>query len=161
MIQNLQDDFYQLENKQAKGAKLRAYIRWELEGEKYSKAFSKVLERQNLQNQIISELYPKDIFKSAKKIVKHFKPRRQLPKLLLLNVLAKFLTERKFLVNNLTFVRQKYLQIKSINSETNESPGDNGLKAEFHKHVSNELTPVSFQMRMTPGEILRAWVLLP
>ena len=57
---------------------LSANIIWELEGEKCSKTFFKVLERQNLQNQTISELYtddnnskhssnPKDIFKSAKK----------------------------------------------------------------------------------------------
>ena len=34
MIENLQDELYQLENKQAKGAKLRANIRLEVEGEK-------------------------------------------------------------------------------------------------------------------------------
>ena len=38
-MENLQDDFYQLENKQVKGAKLRASIRWELGGEKCSKSF--------------------------------------------------------------------------------------------------------------------------
>ena len=50
MIENLQDELYQLENKQAKCAKLHANIRWELESEKFSKAFFKVLERQNMQN---------------------------------------------------------------------------------------------------------------
>ena len=80
MIENLQDELYQLENKQAKGTKLRANIRWELEGEKCSKTFFKVLERQNMQNQTISELYnddnkskhssnPTDILKSAKKFL--------------------------------------------------------------------------------------------
>ena len=39
MMENLQDDFYQLENKQVKGAKLRANVRWELGGEKCSKSF--------------------------------------------------------------------------------------------------------------------------
>ena len=78
IIKNLQDELYQLENKQAKGAKLRAKIKWELEGEKCSKIFFKVLERRNMQNQTISELYtddnkskyssnPTDILKSAKK----------------------------------------------------------------------------------------------
>ena len=74
MIENLQDELYQLENKQAKGAKLRANFRsWRAEN-----AFFKVLERQNMQNQTILELYtddnkskfssnPKDILKSAKK----------------------------------------------------------------------------------------------
>ena len=46
MIKNLQDEFYQLENKQAKGAKLCANIKQELQGEKCSKTFFKVLERQ-------------------------------------------------------------------------------------------------------------------
>ena len=39
MIENLQDELYHLENKQAKGAKLRANIKWELEGEKWSRNF--------------------------------------------------------------------------------------------------------------------------
>ena len=60
IIRNLQDELYQLENKQAKGAKLRANIIWKQKGEKCSKTFFKVLERQNLQNQIISELYTDD-----------------------------------------------------------------------------------------------------
>ena len=42
MIENLQDELYQLENKQAKGAKLPANIGWELESEKCSKTFFKV-----------------------------------------------------------------------------------------------------------------------
>ena len=54
IIKNLQDKLYQLENKQAKGAKLCPKIRWELEGEKCSKTFFKVLERRNIQNQTIS-----------------------------------------------------------------------------------------------------------
>ena len=55
IIKNLQDEFYQLEKKQAKGAKLRATIRWKLEGEECSKTFFKVLERKNMQNQTRSE----------------------------------------------------------------------------------------------------------
>ena len=35
MIENLQDELYQIENKQAKGAKLRANTRWELEGKNF------------------------------------------------------------------------------------------------------------------------------
>ena len=80
-------------------------------GKKYSKQF-KVLERQNLQNQTKSELYiddnkskyssnPKELFRYTKKFIKHFPPWRQLPKLLLLNFLAKFLTETKYLMKNL------------------------------------------------------------
>ena len=60
MINNLQDELYILESKQAEGAKIHANIRWDLEGEKCSKIFFKVLERQNMQNQTISELYVDD-----------------------------------------------------------------------------------------------------
>ena len=50
MTENLQDELCQLEKKQAKDSKLRANVRWELEGEKCSKTFFKVLERQDMQN---------------------------------------------------------------------------------------------------------------
>ena len=87
-----------------------------MEGEKCSKTFFKVLERQILQNQTISELHTddnkskysgnsKDIFKSTKFFLKTFTARRQLPKLLLLTFLAKLLAESKNLMNTLTFVR--------------------------------------------------------
>ena len=39
MIENLQNELYQLENKQAKSAKLRANIRSELEGKKMLQNF--------------------------------------------------------------------------------------------------------------------------
>ena len=57
MIENLQAELYQLENQQGKGSKLCGKIRWKLKGKKCSKTFFKVLERQNMQNQTISELY--------------------------------------------------------------------------------------------------------
>ena len=60
IIKNLQDELHQLENKQAKGAKHRSNIRSELEGEKSSKTFFKVLERRNMQNQTISKSYIND-----------------------------------------------------------------------------------------------------
>ena len=77
MIENLKDEICYLENKQAKGAKLRVNIRYELEGKKWSKTFFNVIGRQNKQNQTIFELYtddnktkysrnPKDILKSEK-----------------------------------------------------------------------------------------------
>ena len=49
MIENLQNEICQLESKQAKGAKLSANIRQELESKKGSKTFFRVLERQNMQ----------------------------------------------------------------------------------------------------------------
>ena len=49
-------NFYQLEKKQAKSARLCANIRWELKGKKCFKTFFKVCERQNMQSQTISEI---------------------------------------------------------------------------------------------------------
>ena len=60
LINNLQDEIYSLESKQARGAKIRANIRWDLEGEKCSKNLFQILERQNMQDQTISELYTDD-----------------------------------------------------------------------------------------------------
>ena len=57
MAEKVQDQFYQLENKQAKGSKFHANIRWELEVKKCTKIFFKALERQNMQDQTISKLY--------------------------------------------------------------------------------------------------------
>ena len=89
------------------------------EGEKYPKTFLKIFERQNMQNQTIFELYtddnklkhssnPKDILKSAKKIMKN-STQRELPQLVLMNLLAKVLTEIKYLINTLIGVGLKYL----------------------------------------------------
>ena len=46
--------------------------------------------------------------KFQKNFMKNSTPSR-LPQLLVLNFFAKFLTERKYLMNTLIFVRQKYL----------------------------------------------------
>ena len=74
-----------------------------------------------MQNQTIFESYaddnkskyfsnPKDILKSEKK-KKYMKnsTSSELPQLLLLNLFGKFLTERRYLMNTLIFVRLKYL----------------------------------------------------
>ena len=56
MIKNLQDELYQLGNKQAKGAKLHGNIRWELRAKNAPKSFFKSSKlEQNTQNQTISE----------------------------------------------------------------------------------------------------------
>ena len=60
MTENLKDELSQLKSKQTRGVKLRANIRQELEGKQCSKTFLKVLERQNMQNQTIFELYTDD-----------------------------------------------------------------------------------------------------
>ena len=75
----MQDELYQLENKQAKVAKFCVNIRWELLDEKCSKSFFKLLKRQNPPNQIIISDYiiskysssSKDILKSSKKFYKN------------------------------------------------------------------------------------------
>ena len=48
MINTFQNELYFLESKHAKGAKIRVNIKWDLEGEKFSETFLKVLERQNM-----------------------------------------------------------------------------------------------------------------
>ena len=60
MIENLQNGLYQLDKKQAKGAKLRANIRQQLESEKGSKTFFRVLKRHNMQIPTIFELHTDD-----------------------------------------------------------------------------------------------------
>ena len=60
MIENLQNELYQLDKTQAKGAKLRANIRQQLESEKGSKTFFRVLKRQNMQIPTIFGLHTDD-----------------------------------------------------------------------------------------------------
>ena len=84
-----------------------------------------------------------------KNLMKNFAPKRQLPKPLPLNFSAKFLTERKYLMNEI---------MKSINSQTNnKSQGNNGLTGKFYKHFSNELAPVLLHVYNSWGKL----VLLP
>ena len=60
MIENLQNGLSQLDKTQAKGAKLRANVRQQLESEKGSKTFFSVLKRQNMQIPTIFELHTDD-----------------------------------------------------------------------------------------------------
>ena len=117
MIENLQDELYQLENKQVKGAKLRANIRsWRAKN--FPKLSSKYLKdrickiKQYLNNicMIINQniLEILRAFLNLEKNMKNSKPSK-LPQLPLLNVLGKLLTEIKYLINTLIFVRRKYL----------------------------------------------------
>ena len=80
----------------------------------------------------------------------------KLPQLLQLNFLAKFLTERKYLVNILILRGRNIFRcfIKSINPEIhNKSPGNDDLTAEFHKHFLNELAPVLFFVYDSLGKL--------
>ena len=124
MIEKFQDQFYQLENKQAKGAKRCANITWELDGEKcLKKIFWKYLKDRicrikedlnympMIKNQNILATWR--TFSNQKTyFMKDFTPTPQLPKLLLLHFLAKCLTLRKSLMKNLIFARKKYLQMR-------------------------------------------------
>ena len=163
---NLQDELHQLENKQAKGAKLRANIRQELEGEKCSKTFFKVLERQNMQNQTIFELYtgdnkskyssnPKDILKSAKKIMKLYT--KWTSTAATTEFVWKIPNRKKISYEHFNLCEAEISLdeiIKSINSETNNKPpGNDGLTAEFYKHFSNELAPVLLDVYDSWGKL--------
>ena len=121
MIENLQDELYQLENKQAKGAKLRANIRsWRAKNvpklsSKYLKdRICKIKQYLNNKYLIINQniLAILRTFLHLKKNMKNSTP-SELPQLLLLNSFRKFLTERKYPMDTLIFVRLKYLLMKS------------------------------------------------
>ena len=89
MIENLQNELYQLEHKQAIGAKLCANIRQALEGKKNPKTFIRVLERQNMI--IINQNILRKFLNLRKKIYE--KPyTKQTSTAKFLNFLAKFLT---------------------------------------------------------------------
>ena len=108
MINTFQDQLYLLESKQAKGAKNPANIRWGLEGEKCSKTFFQVLERQNMVSESATEELLNKIPPNRKISKEHFK-----------------LCEAEIYLDEI---------IKAINSQkNNKSPGNDGLTAEFYK----------------------------
>ena len=106
IIKNLQDELSQFQNKQANGAKPHAKIKWELEGEKCSKPFFKVLESRNIQNQTQSKLYiddnkskhssnSTDILKSAKYFYKKLYNKETSPKTVTNKFLSKISNRKK------------------------------------------------------------------
>ena len=70
--------------------------------------------------------------------VKNFALRRQLPKLLLVNFLEKFITKKKYLIKKFNLCAEKM----SLDEISNRSSGNDALTAEFCKNFSNELVPV-------------------
>ena len=121
MINTFQDQLYLLESKQAKGAKNRANIRWGLEGEKCSKTFFQVLERQNMVSESATEELLNKIPPNRKISKEHFK-----------------LCEAEIYLDEI---------IKAINSQkNNKSPGNDGLTAEFYKQLLNELAPILLEV---------------
>ena len=113
MIENLQDELYQLQNKQAKGAKRRANIRsWTAKNApKFSSKYLKdrICKIKQYLNYILVIINQNILAILRKFLKKKKKNSSELPQLLLLNLFGKFLTERKYLMNTLFFVRQKYL----------------------------------------------------
>ena len=82
---------------------------------------------------------PNDIIKFANTFTKNFTPRRQLQKLLLLNFLEKFLTEKIYNERKISLDDI----IKSLNSHTNDKfQCNDGLAAEFYIHFLNKLVSV-------------------
>ena len=122
-----------------------------MEGEKRPKTFFKILERQNMKNQTIFELYtelyssnPKDILKSAKKIMKLYT--KWTSTAATTEFVWKIPNRKKISYEHFNLCEAEISLdeiIKSINSETNNKPpGNDGLTAEFYRHFSNELAPV-------------------
>ena len=139
------------------------------------KAFLKVLERQNLQNQTRSELYtndnkskyssnPKDIFISEKLFYQKLYTKYTTSKATFAKFLSKIPNIKKISKEKFNLYEAKISLdeiIKFINSETNNiSSGNEGLTVKFYKHFSNELAPMSFYSFITPGESFASWVLL-
>ena len=123
-----------------------------------------------MKNQTIFELYtddkksknssnPKDILKSAKKIMKLY------TKWTSAAATTEFvckIANRKKISNEHFNLRETEISsdkiIKSINSETNNKPpGNDGLTAEFYRHFSKWTNSCSFRRLWLPG---KAWVLL-
>ena len=148
MIENLQN-----EHKQAKGAKLCVNIRsWRAKNSpKHSSKYLKdrIWKIKQYLNYILMIINQNILailwtFLNLQKKLWNSTP-SELPQLLLLNLFAKFLTERKHLINTLIYEAEISLDeiIKFINSETNNKPpGNDGLTAEFYRHFSNELASV-------------------
>ena len=89
--------------------------------------------------------------------MKNSTPRKQLPKLQLLNFLAKVLTEKKISNEDFNLCEAETSLdeiIIFINSQTNnESPGNEALKEVFYKHFSNELAPVLLDVYDSWGKL--------
>ena len=148
-------------------------IRQEVEGEKCSKTFFVVLERQNMQNQTVFKLYshdnksiysinPKNIPKSEKKIYEKLYIKENLTAATT-KVLRKIPNRKKIPNEHFNFCEAEISIdeiIKSINSEkNNKSPSNHGLAAELYQHFSNKLAAVLLDV-YDSWESLASWMLL-
>ena len=133
---------------------LNFVLTFEAGGEKCPKTFFEVLEKHNMKNQTAFELYtddikskyfsnPVDILKSAKNFLKLYTKWTS----------TAATTKFAWKIPNRKNISYEHFNlcgaeisldelIKSINSETNNTPpGNDGLTAEFYRHSSNELAP--------------------
>ena len=119
MIENFPDELYQLGSEHANRAKIHAYFILRLEG-KNAPEFISMYWEHNMQNQTISELHtddketryfsnPNDVPKSSENFYEKLYTKTQSSKLLLLDILAKLITEPKSEMNKFTFVRLIFL----------------------------------------------------
>ena len=161
MINTFQDELYLLEAKQANGARIRANIRWDLEGEKCSKTFFKVIERQHMQNQTISELYtdkqnsiyssdPNEILNSAKKFYENLYSKENVSRDAIDELLHKIPIKKQISREHFDLCEAEISLdeiYKAIDSQkNNKSPGNDGLTAEFYKHFSKDLAPILLEV---------------
>ena len=161
MINTFQDELYLLEAKQANGAIIRANVRRDLEGEKCSKTFFKVLERQHMQNQTISELYtdkqnsiyssdPNEILNSAKKFYENLYSKENVSRDAIDELLNKIPIKKQISREHFDLCEAEISLdeiYKAIDSQkNNKSPGNDGLTAEFYKHFSKDLAPILLEV---------------
>ena len=99
---------------------------------------------------------PKDIFKSAKKIMKKSAPSKT-STAATTEFLSKILNRKKISNEHFNLCEAEISLdeiTKSINCETNnKSPGNDSLTAEFYKHFSNELTPALLDLYDSWGKL--------
>ena len=165
MIENLQN--YQLENKQAKGAEICANIRsWRTKNA--PKTFFEVLERQNMKNQTIFELYTDDNkSKYSSNPMKTLKPAKKIMKLYTkwtstttTQFVWKIPNRKKKSYEHFNLCEAEISFDEIIKSITNNKPpGNDGLTAEFYRNFSKELAPVLLGVYDSWGK-LTPWVLL-
>ena len=162
MIKSLQDELYFLEIKQANGAKICANIRWNLEGEKCPKTFFKILERQHMQNQTMSEIYtddkkskyssnPKDVLKSAKNFDENLYTRENLSTSAINEFLNKIpnnkiISNEHFTLYEVEISLDKIIESINFQKKNNKSHGNDGLTAKFYKHFSNEQASILLEV---------------
>ena len=166
MIENLQDEIYQLENKQAKSAKLRANIRsWrakntpKLSSKQLKDRICKIKQYLNYIVMIINQNILAILRTFLNMQEKNYK------KLYIMRTSTAATTEFVGKVSNRKKISNEHFNlceaetsldeiIKPINSEANNKPsGNDGLKAEFYKHSSDQLALVLLDVYDFQGKL--------